>query len=498
MKKVGAIITIAALLLTCFASIPVSAASPSGNIGNTGTIGTVYVDQNFDDATPGFDINDVTNLVSGSYQPINVLNYADSAHPVNLPWMTQIKDAKTIAAPWDYYYKPSVISGTNLGLVGIKKGQTPAYLKLPTPIMGTGSLVYMDMRVKRVSSTDDAVTLSIQDSSTTPKNIYTIAYTSGYFPKLTSSATYGGEASTATPTINYPIVDGGWTYMRTILNFANHTFELYRGDTMDTLAPIVSDTTTFTFNNISANDLGQINVGTKGALGFDDLKIYSVTQNAPPSANNVTLNGKPNIGAQLTGSYTYSGFGTDASEVKFEASSDTQFTNPEIISQGSTSYTVQEADSGKYIRFVVTPKNTDGATGSIVSSSALAYPINYSNTALSINGNLNNGSFDFKSTTNDYKGQVDITSTLSTPINQILIAAWYKDGVLTDVKSIPVSVDSAADSPTGIITQTITTGIVKSMPLNSDPTGLTMKVYLWNGLTNIKPIKIAENAGSSL
>ena len=56
-----------ALLLTYFTALPVMAEDLE--------IGTIYVDQNFDDAEYGFDIYD-DSLAGGSYQPVNVYNYA--------------------------------------------------------------------------------------------------------------------------------------------------------------------------------------------------------------------------------------------------------------------------------------------------------------------------------------------------------------------------------------------------------------------------------------
>ncbi|WEK54740.1 MAG: S-layer homology domain-containing protein [Candidatus Cohnella colombiensis] len=95
---------------------------------------------------------------------------------------------------------------------------------------------------------------------------------------------------------------------------------------------------------------------------------------AAPVASNVTVTGTAQVGETLTGSYTYSDVNNDTeatSTFKWYRADDVAGTNKTAIAGATgTTYTVQEADLGKFISFEVTPvANKAPTTGVAVESS---------------------------------------------------------------------------------------------------------------------------------
>ncbi len=86
---------------------------------------------------------------------------------------------------------------------GVRKSQIPIEMTIdthdssgnptPSPVTGSGKLVYFDMRMKRVSLSDDPVTLKLMDSSN--NEIFNIYFPTNSIPQLVASQTYGAVTS---------------------------------------------------------------------------------------------------------------------------------------------------------------------------------------------------------------------------------------------------------------------------------------------------------------
>lgn len=494
-----------ALLLTYFTAVPVLAEEPE--------IVTVYVDQNFDDAEYDFDPTDISisdpqpKPKNSKYHPVSVLNHATGK---NMPWQTLVRDWKT--DNYTNYAKITVIGTnpddtTNYALVAGRKAQIPFYLNIddevdgefiPAPVYEEGKLIYIDLRIKRTATiNEDDVTFYLLDSNN--REILTIYYKSGRFPRLnTGGVNYGGEGSAETPTINYPYTTD-WLSMRTIIDFETKTFKQFIGEDLDSLVPMVDGIIDFGFKNAAAENLYTIKSATKGGLGFDDLKIYSVTPSQKPVASDITVSGKPNVGATLTGTYgTYTDATPEgASYCYWEAANNISFAGPTKITEdmpiqeGETDeFVITEAEKGKYLRFTVVPVNENGIEGDPVSSAPIPYPAGVIVYNLRTTGPIKGGTiFDLKFASNVYPAVVDVLNTSDEPANAVLIAAWYKNGNITEVYSAPVEVPAGSSEELGFATAEVST-TAKTIPAGGDINGVEFKIFLWDGFSNIKPLEV--------
>lgn len=503
MKKLSLFFLVTAMFIKIVMSVPVMAASPGGNIGNNGVVDTVYIDQDFNDATLGFNLSDST--LTG-FQPINVLNKATGS---NLPWQTSVGTYNTSSHLWTKYFKPTQINIDNNALVG-PQGGGPNLQFTFNPVTSTAEkLVYLDMRVQRPYLADQTVALYLQDGITN-KRIIVFNYTYGHYPTISSKPTsYGGEASTETSTLSYPYTSD-WIYIRTIMNFQSHTLEMYQGSTMDTLQPMVKGVTTLGFESTLANCFSLLKVASTGAtLGLDDFKLYTVSKSVKPSASGITITGKPNIGATLNAAYSTftdeSGASEGASYGYWESADTSAFSNAAkltanipITAGGTSSYSLTQAEKGKYVRFCVVPVNENVVGGDPAYSNGTAQPIETISYTLGTGGSIKNtNQFNLINPTNAYDGEVHVINTTSNAFSGLLIAAWYQNGIVTDVYSIPVSLQPGTSSETGISDELFTTA-AKNITSGTDVTGTTMKVFLWDAYNTTKPIVPAVLYGAAI
>ena len=88
--------------------------------------------------------------------------------------------------------------------------------------------------------------------------------------------------------------------------------------------------------------------------------------NTAPTATSVSFSGTTNVEQLLTGSYTYTDADGDtegASTYKWYRADDASGSNSAAISgANATTYTLQAADNGKYIRFGVVPVAASGTS----------------------------------------------------------------------------------------------------------------------------------------
>lgn len=227
-----------------------------GNVGQ-GTINNWYIAQDFEGATTSADFKTITapNLAS----PGNGVTWYQNT--------TKTSSFYTVSA--------GDTVNTTKHIAGVRKSQIPIEMTAPAPVLQSGKLIYADMRIKRVSITDDPVTLKLMDSSS--NEIFNVSFSASSIPQLITNQTYGTlTTDPAATVVKYPYNEN-WMYVRAIINFDTKTFELYQGSTLNSLAPFVNGTTTFSFKNANAANLNKIYTGSKGTLSFDDVNVYSVT-----------------------------------------------------------------------------------------------------------------------------------------------------------------------------------------------------------------------------
>lgn len=223
------------------------------NIMGTDTpeqIDDTYLSLDFEDAAP--DQNDPLKF--------NMTNKAD-----NTPYSVQTY--QTISGTRNVY---RIMTNSTTYLMSPPKASAPYDFIMPSTISKEDGRVYVDMRLYRASITDDPVTLSLVDDS--DNKIFTLSFTANNTPTLIADTEY-------TENINYPI-SSGWRHIRAIIDFDMKTFELYQGDSFDTMTNFISGVDVFSFENTQASNIYRItnyNIGLiEGGLGFDDMSVYTV------------------------------------------------------------------------------------------------------------------------------------------------------------------------------------------------------------------------------
>lgn len=172
------------------------------------------------------------------------------------------------------------------------------------------------------------------------------------------------------------IQPGDWVYLRAIVNSAEKTVTVYAGHSFETLQPWTEEKSAFNFaaNNAKApyvlagSGFGALAISGKGVVGIDDVRIYHKTIITPPEAREVTLSGIPRAGEVLSAAYTFydtSGNAESGSVGRWESAADREFTRDVRVVSGEhsvssgigSSYQVTERDTGRYLKFSVTPKS---------------------------------------------------------------------------------------------------------------------------------------------
>ena len=130
---------------------------------------------------------------------------------------------------------------------------------------------------------------------------------------------------------------------------------------------------------------------------FSQIGNFTITgSNTAPTASNVSISGTAQVGQTLTGSYDYSDANGDlqgTSTFKWYRFDDAGGTNEtEISGATSTTYSLVEADLGKYISFEVTPVALTGTSpGSAAESRRIGAVTANSTYTVTYNGNGNTG-----------------------------------------------------------------------------------------------------------
>ncbi|MDD4689528.1 MAG: hypothetical protein PHE51_07265 [Eubacteriales bacterium] len=552
MKRLLSLVLTVVLVITAL-TIPASAVStgtlPSGLVWDAdeasyvpfeGVVSNVYADINFNDAA--LDVSAYVTYTDGvptvsvpanTYFPVATTNAAATDRVINIATKGPAKSnagEELNASNAGTYYRPYVVADDDIAIApSDRKKQSSARMTIDNAdgtkagiVPATGELVYFDVKVRRVSPTnDDYVTLSLTDSY--GNVIATLGYTQNLYPQLQANVNYGGDAfSSSTPMTNY-VNGNAWQYLRFVMNYDLHTFQLYVGNTMNELKPYISSIESYQMKAANAADFYKMEIGAKGSLGIDDIAIYTVAPPVAPTASNVVMTGKPNLGETLTatyGTYACEGDIAEGNSYAYWESADTalfvdatKITGNTPINAGQTStYVLTANETGKYVRCVVVPVNSVGVEGAKAPSNATANKVNFFDVVLSVDGNIkNNTVWDLKWSNNPYAAKITYTSTLAELKNYTLFGAFYETVTEVDevsgatkayqkllgVKALPLTVENASLTENGVITDTKTTETVYSIAQGTDASNLTMKVFLWNDLSDLVPASDYKYAGKN-
>lgn len=161
-----------------------------------------------------------------------------------------------------------------------------------------------------------------------------------------------GDAE-ATSEIKWYVADdeSGTNISEITANAGNMTYSLDAGD--------VGKYISFTILPVAATGTvsNPLHLATSNSFG-----PVLATETAPV-ASNTAISGVNEVGEVLTASYDFSDAGGDLegnSDYKWYRVDDNTGTNAAEAASGSLDYTIQEADAGKYLMFVVTPASATG------------------------------------------------------------------------------------------------------------------------------------------
>lgn len=129
----------------------------------------------------------------------------------------------------------------------------------------------------------------------------------------------------------------------------------------------------FAFNHQSSSS-------SPGTIYLDDIEYSNaLPSNLEPTASSVTFSGTNNIGQTLTGTYTYADADSDLEGTStfqwYRADNASGLNSAAISGATATTYMLQAADNGKYIRFGVVPVAASGTSPGVEAFSSWQGPV---------------------------------------------------------------------------------------------------------------------------
>jgi hypothetical protein len=121
--------------------------------------------------------------------------------------------------------------------------------------------------------------------------------------------------------------------------------------------------------------------GNSSGIGIDNISITgtNIVINQAPTASAVSFSGTPNIGQLLTGTYTYTDAESDLEGTStfqwYRADNASGLNSAAISGATATTYMLQAADNGKYIRFGVVPVAASGTSPGVEAFSSWQGPV---------------------------------------------------------------------------------------------------------------------------
>ena len=211
--------------------------------------------------------------------------------------------------------------------------------------------------------------------------------------------------------------------------------------------------------------------------GYTENDLLKLGLIERPKANNVSIQGRASVGAELKGSYQYSGEKTeDGTTYGFEISDDgetfTKISNDSVIK-------VTEAYNKKYVRFCVTPVNIDGVAGETYYSKAIKVSGTVSAAAESIEVTDSDGNAVFSLMNADkLKVKAKLKNYTSSAKNVwVMLYIYDKDGNMLDNRGVKVTVGA---------NETVDNNKLSiQVPEYAD--GNYAKLIIWDGLLSMNP-----------
>lgn len=306
-----------------------------------------------------------------------------------------------------------------------------------------------------------------------------------------------------------------WAFNNTIalekIIFSGYTAPGYNTDTGETNA---ADLVGF---NTAGLDYQVTVYFPKGGRGYDTdtfaAGFREGTTFAEVAKVSASLTGKPNIGAALTGSYTYIDENeTGADSICYWERCDTPYfedgdhiekiSDDIVLANGQTTgYTIQPEDSGKYIRFCVKIPLLDAnmTEEARLYTSASTSKIDAFEITLKANGSVVGNEFfiDNEQGLGRYGAAAQVMNSTNTDQSFYLISAWYNQSgdTLLDYSVDQITVPAGAKSEDGIENQ-LYTGKTKLPASQEALENSVLKIFAFEDPASAKPLaKSAEYSG---
>lgn len=238
----------------------------------------------------------------------------------------------------------------------------------------------------------------------------------------------------------------------------------------------------------------------QGSIGFDAVSFQSAFRNGTVFIKKlkaqVSLQGKPNIGETLTGSFAYIESLTNEPNSKgyWQRSDNLDFRNSEKASQyiyiksnETSKYILTEADRGKYIRFCITLPNALGEyTNDLFCTSEPTKQIQTFSLKIDIAGAVVGSEFYTAEGMDSYGAKATVFNSTNMEKSFYLVSAWYTEDTdkLVDINVNNYTIAPGTDNNNGY-TESTYEGTKKS-PTNL--ANLKSKLFAFDNITNIKPL----------
>lgn len=249
---------------------------------------------------------------------------------------------------------------------------------------------------------------------------------------------------------------------------------------------------------------------TKAAQSGNTLRIYEfsvygdIPTNTVPVAKNLIIMGKPNIGQQLTGAYSYTDSENDienGSTLKWIAADDAAFTTnvrtikteDNTTSQAQHTYILSSSEQGKFVRISVIPRNAaatrvegfEAISLSTIGIGALSanMPAFMIDNAIVTSINCTHQKY--------VSGKVTFVNTDASTHDVILMMGRYANNRLVNlIVCSPATIPGCDSDPTdGIVDFELYTPSIETNQLNP---GDVLKLFVWDGSNRMQPYTLKK------
>lgn len=294
---------------------------------------------------------------------------------------------------------------------------------------------------------------------------------------------YNTAGSKVTASTEQSLPSGQWAYLRAVLDLTKSRVKLYYGFNPYNMRPFNSAVEDYPLHyNTLVNKLSSLKITGKGSLNVDDLKVYTFTQSSAPVAENVKIEGSPQVGGILTGSYEYhdnDGDTENGTVIEWQSADDPEFTKKlSVLQAGGLTYILTEAERGKYIRMTVTPKN-EAALKPIGAEASVTTQLKVGSFVFHDMKILKNGEQVYTAEGGGiFKGNCLLDNYSGRTVGGIAVIARYKNNTLIECKltsfeALPQELPAIIETP--------------ELAVENGVTGETIKMLVWDGKETISP-----------